>query len=144
MALRVFYGVDCGIDVSRLVDVANIVEERSGVPRPLEQPIIGPYAFLTDGAYWAAEADLLFGERVHATFPISPETVGGRERVVWSDRTITQESIRLRALQAGIAEQDMAAIEDIVENLRTTTMTAPRYPGWLEDDSFPSLLKRHK
>jgi isopropylmalate/homocitrate/citramalate synthase len=142
LCLRALYGVDCGIATENLAQAATIVESRTRVPRRLDQPIIGPYAFLGDGAYWAAEAAVPFEDRIHATFPIPPQLVGASERVVWSDRTATVESIRTRASQAGIDSLSDEECERVIAALRQVIEEKADYPGWLDDSEFGQVLTR--
>ena len=64
--------------------MSRLVEERTGVPLPLHSPVVGQNGFMIDGAYWAAEANIPYEERVHAKFPVPPAAVGNRETVVWA------------------------------------------------------------
>jgi isopropylmalate/homocitrate/citramalate synthase len=135
LVLEHLYGVSTGIRLERLRSVAKLLEERTQVPVPLTQPVVGPYAFMGDGAYWAAEAHLPFEERIHATFPFAPDVVGSEERVVWNDRTLTVDAVGHRLRAAGISVTE-AQCAEVITALRDILQERGTYPGWLSDEEF--------
>jgi hypothetical protein len=141
MVLEALYGVRTGIRLDRLRDVSLLVRERTGIPMPLPSPLVGDYAFILDGAYWAAEAHLPYAERVHAKFPIPPDRVGNVEQVIWSDNTITPESVKAKLLAMGTTPEHVEAsvIRDITADLRSALERLPMYPKWLSDAEFERL-----
>jgi isopropylmalate/homocitrate/citramalate synthase len=138
MVLEDLYDVRTGIDLGRITEVAALVKARSGVPLPLTQPVIGDYAFMGDGAYWAAEEHLPNEQRVHARFPFDPEVVGAVERIVWSDRTATPDSIATRLGSLGLAA-DPGSVSDVIGALTQSLDQKRTYPGWLTDEEFADL-----
>jgi hypothetical protein len=138
MVLEDLYDVRTGIDLHRITETAEIVNQRTRVPLLLTQPVIGEYAFMGDGAYWAVEEDLPNEERVHARFPFAPDVVGANERIVWNDRTSTEEAIAQRlstlGLPAGLAS---SALQALADDLRGKA----HYPGWLTDAEFAELCR---
>ena len=141
LVLEHLYGISTGIRTEALQAASQLVKERSGVPVPLVQPIVGPFAFMGDGAYWAAEAHLPFEERIHATFPFEPGVVGSEERVIWNDRTLTVEAVEHRLRTAGIAVTPAGCLAIIAE-LRRELERRDTYPAWLADDEFLDLAQR--
>lgn len=141
MVLETLYGVRTGIRLERLRDVSLLVRERTGIPLPLTSPVVGDCAFILDGAYWAAEAHLPCAERIHAKFPVPPDQVGNAERIVWSDNTITAESIRakLRAMGTPAKHIDDALVGEVITDLRVALERLPDYPRWLSDAQFERL-----
>lgn len=140
MVLEGLYGVRTGIKLEKLRQVSLLVQERSGVPVPPTGPVVGDYAFLTDGAYWAAEANVPYEERVHAWFPFRPEVIGGKEQVIWSEKTITTDSVRLKLAAMGIYGTD-ADIELIINRLTQILARKTDYPNWLTDAEFEGLVR---
>jgi hypothetical protein len=144
MVLEVLYGMRTGIRLDRLTDASLLVRERTGIPMPLPSPVVGDYAFLLDGAYWAAEAHLPYAERIHAKFPIPPDQVGNIERIIWSEGTVTPESIeaKLRAMGTPPEQLEHGLIADIMADLRIALEHLPEYPKWLSDAQFEQLCSR--
>ena len=141
MVLEALYGVRTGIKLENLREVSVMVRERTGVPLLPTSPVVGDYAFMTDGAYWAAEAHLPYEERIHAKFPVSPPTVGNDEQVVWSDNTITNESInaKLGTIGVELKNLDDAVVERIASALRLALERGTGYPRWLSDAEFENI-----
>jgi isopropylmalate/homocitrate/citramalate synthase len=143
LVLEHLYGISSGIRLEGLRSVAKLLEQRTRVPVPLTQPVVGPFAFMGDGAYWAAEAHLPFSERIHATFPYPPDSVGSEERVVWNDRTLTTDAVghRLEALGIETTEAQRLAL---IEELRRVLDDRGDYPAWLSDTEFGELVRESR
>lgn len=144
MVLEALYGVRTGIRLERLRETSVLVRERTGVPLLLPSPVVGDFAFMLDGAYWAAEAHLPYEERIHAKFPVPPGLVGNTEQVIWSERTITPDSVKAKLGVMGIPVTDVndALVERIVFGLRAALELLPRYPKWLPDSEFEEICRR--
>ncbi len=143
MVLEALYHIKTGIHLEKLADASRLVREHAGIPLSLPSPVVGDFAFMIDGAYWAAEAHLPYEERIHAKFPIAPGTVGNAERVVWAVNTITAASVRARleAMSVAKAEQTDAAVEQIIWELGAVLRQRARYPSWMVDDEFEQLCR---
>ena len=140
LVLEHLYSIRTGIRLDRLRSIAKLLEDRTGVPVPLIQPVVGPFAFMGDGAYWAAEAHVPFEDRVHATFPFAPDVVGSQERVVWNDRTLTTDAVGHRLRGAGL-EATEAQRQAVIAKLRETLDRRATYPAWLSDEEFDRLAR---
>ena len=143
MVLEALYHVKTGIRLDKLADVSRLVRERTGIPLPLPSPVVGDFAFMIDGAYWAAEAHLPYEERIHAKFPIAPGAAGNVERVIWAVNTITAASARARLDAMGVpkAEQSDAVVERIIWELGAVLRHRARYPSWMLDAEFEQLCR---
>ena len=83
MALKVAYGIDLGLDTTRLYSLSNLVGRLTGVKMPVNKPIVGDNAFAHES-----------GIHVHGILnnsstyePISPEMVGHSRRIVLGKHT---------------------------------------------------------
>jgi len=143
MVLEALYGVKSGIRTERIMQVSRLVRECTGAPMPLPQPVVGDFAFMIDGAYWAAEAHVPYEERIHAKFPIPPSAVGNAEQVIWARGTVTAASIRakLSVMHVAAAEQTDEVVEDIIEALEAMLRQRARYPSWVLDNEFEQLCR---
>jgi len=86
MALEVLYGVDTGLRLDILPELARLVEEITGVPNSLLKPIVGRGAF--DYEQWGATAALTAGGARPYAFPFEPEAIGRSPHLMigkWSD-----------------------------------------------------------
>jgi hypothetical protein len=143
MVLEALYGVKSGIKLDKLTEVSHLVRERSGVPLPLPSPVIGDYAFMIDGAYWAAESNIPYEERIHAKFPIPPEMAGNREQVIWAAGTTNAGSVRAKLTAMGIPENEQkdGPVEEIISSLEAMLRQRNQYPTWISDNEFEQLCR---
>ncbi|UFN48525.1 hypothetical protein LPC08_21325 [Roseomonas sp. OT10] len=141
--LAALYHVDVGIRLDRLKAVSDLVRERTGVPLPLHSPVVGENGFMIDGAYWAAEANIPYEERIHAKFPIPPVAVGNCETVVWAPGTINNGAVRARLRSMGLDEAFIpdAVVERIIRDLEATLRQRNAYPAWMTDGEFEQLCR---
>ena len=119
------------------------------MPLPLHSPVVGENGFMIDGAYWAAEANIPYEDRIHAKFPIPPAAVGNRETVVWAPGTINNGAVRARLRTIGLPEAEIAdaVVEHIIWELETTLRQRASYPSWMTDGEFEQLCRdavRHR
>ena len=140
LSLEHLYGIPTGIKLEGLRSLSTLIEAKTSVPVPLIQPVVGPFAFMGDGAYWAAEAHLPFEDRMHATFPFPPEAVGSEERVVWNDRTLTTDAVAHKLDALGLEASEARCIE-MIAALREALERRASYPDWLSDDEFSQLAR---
>ena len=140
MVLEGLYKINTGIKVEKLREVSLLIRERTGIPMPIVEPVVGDYAFTTDGAYWAAEAELPYEERVHATFPFPPYVVGAKEQVIWSEKTITADSVGEKLTTMGLAHRE-GDIDRIIARLAEILGAGSNYPSWMPDADFEVLCR---
>ena len=83
MSLKSAYGVDLGLDTTRLYSLSNLVGRLTGVRMPVNKPIVGENAFAHES-----------GIHVHGILnnastyePMSPEMVGHSRRIVLGKHT---------------------------------------------------------
>lgn len=139
MVLEDMYGVTTGINLSRITETIHAVTERTGVPVAMTKSVIGDLAFMIDGADWAAEAHLPADSRMHSGLPFTPDHVGGEERIVWSDRTATVESVAVKLSSLGLPSSPESARAGL-ELLAAAVSDKAEYPWFLTDDAFEELL----
>jgi hypothetical protein len=144
MVLEALYDVRTGLRLEKLRETSRLVQKLSGISLPLPSPVAGDFAFMTDGAYWAAEAHLPYEERIHAKFPIPPGMVGNREEVVWSDGTMTPESIKAKLTVMGFGEREIndLVVDRIIAKLGAELRLSRSYPNWMPDADFDRLCRR--
>jgi len=78
LALKVLYGVDCGLDMSKFVEVSRLVEERSGIMLQPHKAVVGRGAFSHESGMVVAG---LLKEPFTAESYV-PELVGQKRHVV--------------------------------------------------------------
>ncbi len=78
VALQALYGVDTGVDLSKLAHTSDVAARMTGVPTPWNEPVIGS-ATLDSAQPDEFELEALFDPLIHGSFV--PEAVGLSRRI---------------------------------------------------------------
>jgi len=78
VALRTMYGIDLGIDTSRLYGLAKLVEKLSGHRVPANKPVVGDQLFQIESGIVTSWLRNAGAEHVTEVFPIHWDLVGQR------------------------------------------------------------------
>ncbi len=76
LALLTLYGIDTGIDYSKLNETAKLVQELSGVQVPGNRPFIGGDAYTIESGIVTGWFKNVFEENPTTVFPVHPDFVG--------------------------------------------------------------------
>ncbi len=103
MAVESVYGVDTGIDTTRITDLSRIVEGRSDIPVPANKPVVGRNAFAHESGIHAA--GVIENADTFEPGVMTPEMVGATRELVLGKHTGTH-SVRERLSEAGFEPTD--------------------------------------
>jgi 2-isopropylmalate synthase len=103
MSLESLYGIDTGIDTTRIVELSRIVEEKSDIPVPANKPVVGANAFSHESGIHAA--GVIENSDTFEPGVMTPEMVGAKRELVLGKHT-GQHSVRERLEDAGYAPTD--------------------------------------
>jgi isopropylmalate/homocitrate/citramalate synthase len=76
LALLTMYGIDVGIDFSKMNEVAKLVRELSGMPVPPSRPFIGDGAYNIESGIVTGWFKNVFEAHPTTVFPVHPNFVG--------------------------------------------------------------------
>ena len=109
MAAESLYGIDTGIDTTRLTELSRLVEERSDIPVPANKPVVGRNAFSHESGIHAA--GVIENSDTFEPGVMTPEMVGAERELVLGKHTGTH-SVRERLTEAGFrpSEKDVKTI----------------------------------
>ncbi|MDP7080344.1 MAG: homocitrate synthase family protein [Candidatus Undinarchaeales archaeon] len=99
-SLAVHYGYDCGIDLSRLTELSELVSHLTGIPVPGNKAVVGPNTFTHESGIHVAA--VLEEPATYEPFPA--ELVGGRRNLVFgkhSGRKAVRHLLRKEGLAHG-------------------------------------------
>lgn len=117
MALKTMYGVETGIDFSKLYGLSKLVRELARVPVPPNRGIVGDSLFHVESGIIASWVKNVGSERLTEAFPFRPEMVGqtGPEIVLGKGSGLDSVLIWLDKLEFGVAteEQSMAILQEV-------------------------------
>ncbi|MFB6093068.1 MAG: LeuA family protein [Haloquadratum sp.] len=103
MAAESLYGVDTGIDTTRITELSRMVEEASDIPVPANKPVVGQNAFSHESGIHAA--GVLENTDTFEPGVMTPEMVGAQREFVLGKHTGTH-SVRQRLEESGFAPTD--------------------------------------
>ena len=103
MALESLYDVDTGIDTTQIMDLSELVEERSDIPVPANKPVVGANAFSHESGIHAA--GVIENSDTFEPGVMTPGMVGASRELVLGKHT-GQHSVRERLEDAGYDPTD--------------------------------------
>ncbi len=117
VALEMLYGVDTGIDLSKLFKLSKFVEKMSGVPLPYNKPVVGKNTFLHESELHVMST--IKKEKFWMCFtPYKPDVVGQEEQMIIGPTTLHGDAIKTKCEQMGIKNyKDLSNI--ILEKVRS-------------------------
>ncbi|MFX0155561.1 MAG: LeuA family protein [Candidatus Hodarchaeota archaeon] len=105
VALEMLYGVDTGINLSKLYNLSKFVEEVSGIPLPYNKPVVGKNTFLHESELHVMSA--LEKEKFWMCFtPYRPNVVGQEEQIIFGPTTLHGDAIRIKCAQMGFIDYE--------------------------------------
>lgn len=113
MALRLLYGVDLGVDLTKLVGASELVERLSNAPIQKHKAIVGKHAF-------SHESGMVVAGVLQCPFvaeAYSPELVGAKREILVGKKS-GAKSIEAKLAQKNLSlpEEDLRALTDDVKN----------------------------
>jgi len=111
MALKCLYGVDIGIDTTKLTKLARLVQEKSGVAVPSNKPIVGEALYQIESgiiASWYKNCGDKFATEL---FPMRWDAVGQPAATVVMGKGSGIDSIHMWLQKAGIQASDEDAMK---------------------------------
>lgn len=114
VTLKVAYGIDLGLDTTRLYSLSNLVGRFTGVKMPVNKPIVGDNAFAHES-----------GIHVHGILnnsstyePMSPEMVGHSRRIVLGKHTGANAlKSKLKEYHIDLDEDQFCKVFDEIKSL---------------------------
>jgi isopropylmalate/homocitrate/citramalate synthase len=117
MALKTMYGIESGIDFSKLYGLSKLVRELAGVPVPSNRGIVGDRLFHVESGIIATWVKNVGSENLTEAFPYRPEMVGqvGPEIVLGKGSGLDSVLIWLDKLgfPSTSEEQTMAILKEV-------------------------------
>jgi 2-isopropylmalate synthase len=114
MAAESLYGVDTGIDTTRIVELSRLVEDASDMPVPANKPVVGRNAFSHESGIHAA--GVIENSDTFEPGVMTPEMVGAEREFVLGKHTGTH-SVRMRLEEAGYDPTD-AEVREVTRRVK--------------------------
>lgn len=138
LALKTLYGVDSGIDFSKLYGLSKLVRERAGVPVPPNRGIVGDRVFHVESGIITSWVKNVGSDNLLEAFPFRPEFVGqtGPEIVLGKGSGLDSVLIWLDKLELGPATDEQMA--EILNEVKAVSL---QRKGLLTEDDFGSIAQ---
>lgn len=132
MALKVFYGIDLGIDLTRLCDLSRLVSDITGVPVASNKPIVGKNAFRHESGMVVTglKTEPFSGEA------FAPEMVG-QTRQIMIGKGSGKASISWNLEMKGIKNASEEAVSEIMVRCKDKAIEVNRC---LTDEEFFTIV----
>ncbi len=126
VALEMLYGIDTGIELSKLYDLSKYIEKVSGVPLPYNKPVVGKNTFIHESELHVMS--ILEKDKYWMCFtPYRPEVVGQEESIIFGPTTLHGDAVRIKCEHMNIenykefSDEIMEKIQTIVKEKRFIT-----------------------
>ena len=140
LALLTMYGIDVGIDYSKLNELSKLVREVSGTEIPESRPFIGDGAYTIESGIPAAWYKNIYEEHPTTLFPVRPEFVGhGGPQIVMGKKSGI-ESVSIWAHRLGI-ELDEEEAMSVLTQVKLRSHDLKRV---LTEDEFKEIAEKVK
>lgn len=137
MALKILYGVETGVRMDKLRELAKLVEECSGLRMPPNAPVVGDNIFTTESGivagWWSRLEDLNMPLEM---LPFTPELVNHEPFKVVIGKKSGRESIMYAAKKLGVSVTD-EKIDEILPRVKEKSIQMKRA---LTNDEVLALL----
>ena len=136
LSLELLYGVDSGIDLSKLYPLSKLVREKARVTIPTNRGIVGDRIFDVESGIIASWVKNVGSERITEAFPYRPELVGqtGPRIVLGKGSGLDSVLIWLDRCGLGPATEDESMA--ILGEVKAQSLERK---GLLDEDTFISI-----
>jgi isopropylmalate/homocitrate/citramalate synthase len=141
LALDVLYGVDTGINLSRLQWAADRLAEIMDFPIPPLKPVVGSHQNMREAPYQiarmlAGDSDGDFGTMGSS---VAPSVTGSKYRWVWATQH-SDEIVRMVAAKLGVALSP-AEVAETSRRLETRVAAQKTYPKWATEEDVTGAIR---
>jgi 2-isopropylmalate synthase len=114
MSAESLYDVDTGIDTTRITEIARLIEEKSGIPIPVNKAVVGDNAFAHESGIHAA--GVMENTDTFEPGVMTPEMVGASREFVLGKHTGTHSvRKRLEELNYEPSDSEVRAVTKLVK-----------------------------
>ncbi len=116
LALLTMYGIDVGIDYSKLNELSNLVQTLSGASVPANRPFIGEGAYTIESGIVTGWYRQAFEKNPTTVFPVHPKFVGHEAPKIVMGKKSGMDNIEIWKKKLGISlsdEEGMAVLQEV-------------------------------
>lgn len=116
LALLTMYGIDVGIDYSKMNELSKLVQELSGSRVPASRPFIGDGAYSIESGIVTGWFKNVFEENPTTVFPVHPDFVGHESPKILMGKKSGLDNIAVWSEKLGIEldeEEALSALQEV-------------------------------
>jgi isopropylmalate/homocitrate/citramalate synthase len=116
LALLTMYGIDVGIDYSKLNELSKLVQKLSGTQVPSNRPFIGEEAYTIESGIVTGWFKNAFEKNPTTVFPVRPEFVGHDAPKIYMGKKSGADNIEIWTKKLGIQlneEETLAVLQEV-------------------------------
>ena len=140
LALLTMYGIDVGLDYSKMNEISKLVQELSGVEVPACRPFIGDGAYSIESGIVTGWYKNVFEENPTTVFPVHPDFVGHEAPRILMGKKSGLPNIEIWSKKLGIELSEEEAL-DVLGEVKLKSHDLKRV---LTEDEFSEITKRVK
>lgn len=138
MALKTMYGIESGIDFSKLYGLSKLVRELAGVPVPPNRGIVGDRIFHVESGIIASWVKNVGSERLTEAFPFRPEMVGQTGPQIVLGKGSGLDSVMIWLDKLGFPPANEEQTMAILTEVKSTSL---QKKGLLSEDDFRKIAQ---
>jgi isopropylmalate/homocitrate/citramalate synthase len=116
LALLTMYGIDVGIDYSKLNELSKLVQTLSGTQIPPNRPFIGEGAYTIESGIVTGWFKNAFAKNPTTVFPVHPDFVGHEAPKIYMGKKSGADNIEIWTKKLGIQlteEESLAVLQEV-------------------------------
>ncbi len=138
LALQTLYGIESGVDFSKLYGLSQLVRELAGVPVPPNRGIVGDRIFHVESGIITSWVKNVGSENLLEAFPFRPELVGQTGPEIVLGKGSGLDSVLIWLDKCGLGPADN---EEMLEILGEVKATSLQKKGLLSEDDFRRIAE---
>lgn len=138
MALKTMYGVDAGIDTTKLYGLSKLVREIAKVTVPSNRGVVGDRLFHVESGIIASWVRNVGQENLTEAFPYRPELVGQTGPEVVLGKGSGLDSVLIWLDKTGMGPASNEAMNAILQEVKATSL---QKKGLLSEEDFRKIAQ---
>ena len=140
LALLTMYGIDVGIDYSKLNELSKLVQTLSGTEIPLNRPFIGEGAYTIESGIVTGWFKNAFEKNPTTVFPVHPDFVGHDAPKILMGKKSGADNIEIWTKKLGIKLNE----EETLAVLQEVKLKSHDLKRVLNESEFKEIVKKIK
>jgi isopropylmalate/homocitrate/citramalate synthase len=140
LALLTMYGIDVGIDYSKLNELSKLVQKLSGTEIPPNRPFIGEGAYTIESGIVTGWFKNAFEKNPTTVFPVHPEFVGHDAPKIFMGKKSGADNIEIWTKKLGIQLNE----EETLAVLQEVKLKSHDLKRVLNESEFKKIVKKIK